>query len=57
MNVPHEIRKRPLFEACSAFTHVTVCLLAKLPSAILYTGCFDGFIASTLAPIATGWND
>jgi hypothetical protein len=26
-----------LFEACSAFTHVTACILAKSPSVTLYT--------------------
>ena len=46
-----------LFEACSAFTHVTACVLAKSPKATLYTGGFSGFVASTTAPIATGWSD
>ncbi|MGA7048123.1 MAG: hypothetical protein WBY98_17805, partial [Candidatus Sulfotelmatobacter sp.] len=45
------------FEACSAFTHVTTCRLAKSPYATLYTGGSDGFVAFTAAPIATGWND
>ena len=27
-----------LFEACSAFTHVTACTLARPPEATLYTG-------------------
>ena len=27
-----------LFEACSAFTHVTACMLAKSPEVTLYTG-------------------
>src|ERR1019366_5094084 len=45
------------FEACSAFTHVTTCRLAKSPYATLYTGGSDGFVVSTAAPIATGWND
>ena len=45
------------FEACSAFTHVTTCRLAKSPYATLYTGGFNGFVASTAAPIATGWSD
>ena len=39
------------------FTRVTACLLAKSPSVTLYTGGFNGFIASAAAPIATGWND
>ena len=45
------------FEACSAFTHVTTCRLAKSPYATLYTGGSGGFVASTAAPIATGWSD
>jgi hypothetical protein len=45
------------FEACSAFTHVTTCRLTKSPYATLYTGGSDGFVASTAAPIATGWSD
>ncbi len=45
------------FEACSAFTHVTTCRLAKSPYATLYTGGFSGFVASTAAPIATGRSD
>ena len=45
------------FEACSAFTRVTTCRLAESPYATLYTGGSDGFVASTAAPIATGWSD
>src|SRR6202166_2658375 len=45
------------FVACSAFTRVTTCRLAKSPYATLYTGGFSGFVASTAAPIATGWSD
>jgi hypothetical protein len=45
------------FEACSAFTHVTTCRLAKSPYATLYTEGSDGFVISTAAPIATGWSD
>jgi hypothetical protein len=45
------------FEACSAFTRVTTCRLAKSPYATLYTGGFGGFVTSTAAPIATGWSD
>ena len=44
-------------EACSAFTHVTACLLAKSPIATLCTEGFDGFVTSTAAPIATGRSD
>ncbi len=46
-----------VFEACSAFTRVTTCRLAKSPYATLYTGGSGGFVASTAAPIATGWSD
>src|ERR1017187_6776715 len=45
------------FEACSAFTRVTTCRLARSPYATLYTGGSGGFVASTTAPIATGWSD
>jgi hypothetical protein len=45
------------FEACSAFTHVTACVLAESPIVTLSIGGFSGFIASTTAPIATGWSD
>jgi len=45
------------FEACSAFTRVTTCRLAESPYATLYTEGSDGFVASTAAPIATGWSD
>ena len=46
-----------VFEACSAFTRVTACRLAKSPCATLYIGGSGGFVASTTAPIATGWSD
>ena len=46
-----------LFEACSAFTLVTACLLAKSPSVTLYTEGFSRFVTSTTAPIATGWSE
>ena len=36
---------------------VTTCRLAKSPYATLYTGGSGGFVASTAAPIATGWSD
>jgi len=45
------------FVACSAFTRVTTCRLAKSPYATLSTGGSGGFVASTAAPIATGWSD
>ena len=46
-----------LFEACSAFTHVTACLLAESPTRPFFTEGFDDFVTSIAAPIATGWND
>jgi len=46
-----------LFEACSAFTHVTACTLAESPIATLYTEGFNRFVTSSIAPIATGWSD
>ncbi len=45
------------FEACSAFTHVPACMLAKSPFATLYTEGFSSFVASTTAPVASGWSD
>jgi hypothetical protein len=45
-----------LFEACSAFTHVTACTFAK-SLRTFYTGGFSRFVASTTAPIATGWSE
>lgn len=46
-----------LLEACSAFTRVPACLLAKSPKATLYTEGFSRFVTSTTAPVATGWSD
>jgi hypothetical protein len=46
-----------VFEACSAFTHVTACMLAESPARPFYTGGFSVFVTSTTAPIATGWNE
>ena len=45
------------FEACSAFTHVTACLVAESPAATLSTGGFSRFVTSAAAPIATGRSD
>ncbi len=47
----------PRFEACSAFTHIPACMLAKPPKAALYTRGFGRLVTSTTAPIATGWSD
>src|SRR5262245_2326021 len=65
--LPHRLRPSPylrrvgscviLFEACSAFTFVTACMLAESPRATLYTRGFSSFVTSTAAPIATGWSE
>jgi hypothetical protein len=69
VSFPCNLRRRPspslcwvgshitCFEACSAFTHVTACLLAEPPHAVLCIEGFDSVVTSTTAPIATGWND
>jgi len=46
-----------LFEACSTFTHVPACVLAKSPKATLYTGVLSMVDSISIAPIATGWSD
>jgi hypothetical protein len=46
-----------IFEACSAFTHVMAFVLARITHVILYIEGFSRFVASTTAPIATGWSD
>src|SRR3954447_10400939 len=45
------------FPACAALSAVSACRLAKSPKATLYTGGFSSFVASTTAPIATGWSE
>ena len=46
-----------LFEACSVFTHVTACTLALPPYfAARFTGGFNRFVTSTVAPVASGWS-
>ena len=45
------------FGACSAFTCVAACILAKSPMATLCIGGFGSFVTSTAAPIATGRSD
>ena len=44
------------FEACSAFTRVPACVLARSPEVTLSEG-FDRFVTSTTAPVATDWSD
>ena len=46
-----------LFEACSAFTHVTAYTLAGSPKATPYIGGFSYFVTSIAAPIASGRSD
>jgi hypothetical protein len=46
-----------IFEACSAFTHITACLFARSPEATPSTRGSDGFVTSTAGPIATGRSD
>ena len=45
------------FEACSTFTCVTACRLAASPKRHICLEGSDGFVTSTVAPIATGWSD
>jgi len=46
-----------LFEACSAFTHVRACTLALSPYVVTpFTGGFNHFVTSTVAPVASGWS-
>jgi hypothetical protein len=45
------------FEACSAFTPVSACMLAGSPKAIRSITGFEGLVTSSAAPIATGWSD
>jgi hypothetical protein len=46
-----------LFEACSAFTHVAACTLALSPYFVTcFTGGFNHFVTSTVAPVASGWS-
>jgi len=45
-----------IFEACSAFTRVTACRLASPAFRDLSTEGSGGFVASSAAPIATGWS-
>ena len=46
-----------IFGTCSAFTRVMACLLAKSPYVTFYTRGFNRFVTSTIAPVATDWND
>jgi hypothetical protein len=46
-----------LFEACSAFTRVTACILALSPIRDTLIEGFSHFVTSMTAPIASGWSD
>src|SRR5208282_5109843 len=46
-----------LFEACSAFTHVTACTLALSPSCDTHPEGFSYFVTSIAAPVASGWSN
>ncbi|MDJ0871120.1 MAG: hypothetical protein QNJ87_05080, partial [Gammaproteobacteria bacterium] len=46
-----------LFEACSAFTTRYGLHARQVTKMTLYTEGFGRFVASTAAPIATGWSD
>src|SRR5215216_6199755 len=45
-----------LFEACSAFTRVAACTLARSPIRDPLTRGFSHFVASMTAPVASGWS-
>lgn len=46
-----------LFEACSAFTRVAACTLALPPYVVArFTRGFNRLVASTVAPVASGWS-
>jgi len=45
-----------LFEACSAFTHVTACTLALSPIRDTHSEGFSYFVTSIAAPVASGWS-
>src|SRR5919202_3183638 len=46
-----------LFEACSAFTRVAACTLARLPIRSPHSEGFSHFVASMTAPAASGWSE
>jgi hypothetical protein len=46
-----------LFEACSAFTRVAACTLARSPLRDPLSEGFRHFVASMPAPVASGWSD
>ena len=46
-----------LFEACSAFTRVAACTLARSPIRDPLSEGFRHFVSSMTAPIASGWSE
>jgi hypothetical protein len=46
-----------LFEACSAFTRVAACTLARSPIRDPLPEGFRHFVASMPAPVASGWSE
>src|SRR5215831_16765716 len=46
-----------LFEACSAFTRVAACTLARSPIRDPLIEGFRHFVTSMTAPIASGWSE
>src|SRR6516225_5812259 len=46
-----------LFEACSAFTHVAACTLARSPNRDPLPEGFRHFVSSMPAPVASGWSE
>src|SRR5262249_36081573 len=46
-----------LFEACSAFTRVAACTLARSPIRDPLSEGFRHFVASMPAPVASGWSE
>src|SRR5215469_4491395 len=46
-----------LFEACSAFTRVAACTLARSPICDPLSEGFRHFVASMPAPVASGWSE
>src|ERR1700693_4393942 len=46
-----------LFEACSAFTRVAACTLARSPVRDPHSEGFSHFVTSMTAPAASGWSE
>jgi hypothetical protein len=48
------LRGKALYKACSAFTRVTACTLARSPICDTHPEGFSCFVTSTAAPVASG---